>query len=235
MLRLAATCRAPYLGRFIPSGAGLQARFAAPPRGSRIVRTLLAAAALVATLGCRSSGGGSGQLGPEVLRGLDLTTAEGRRFEVSSLAGQSFLLHFMFTTCPSACPRAVALLDKTRTLLPPELQRRFTVVSISVDPEHDTPEALRAFAVRERVGGSSWHFLRPSPHSLEQLAKRLTVFEPNAPEVPSRHSLTLYLFDTQGRPLQRYNASDTDVSHLARELIALDRVEKSSAPPQLGI
>lgn len=216
MLRLPATCRPSDLGRLI----------------GKALRRLAVAGSLLALASCQTQR--SGEPGPEVLRGLEFTSDAASPFEVSSLAGRPFLLHFMFTTCPSACPRAVQLLAKTRAELSPELRQRVAVVSVSVDPEHDTPEALRAFAIREGAQSDSWHFVRPSAASLEQLSKRLTVFEPDAPEVPSRHSLTIYLFDARGRPLQRYSASDTEASHLARELVALDRVQKNSASEKSG-
>lgn len=162
-----------------------------------------------------------------MLRDLEWTDQEDGRFDTTSLAGRPILLHFMFTSCPVACPRVVRLLKETRAELSPELRDRVAIVSVSVDPENDTPSQLRAFALREGVSDPAWHFLRPGAGALTALSERLVVFEPGAPRVPTAHSLTVYLFDDAGRPLQRYSAADIDASHLAREIAALARAQNS--------
>ncbi len=174
--------------------------------------------------GCRETSPGGG---PEVLSGLEWTDQDGTDFPVSSLAGRPFLLHFMFTSCPVACPRVAGLLKQTRQELSPELRARVAIVSITVDPENDTPSQLLSFADREGLRDPAWRFLRPGSGALDALAARLTVFEPGAARVPTAHSLTIYLFDATGRPLQRYNAADVDAAHLASEIVALARVESS--------
>ncbi|OQX68466.1 MAG: hypothetical protein B6A08_10040 [Sorangiineae bacterium NIC37A_2] len=191
-------------------------------RRFRWTGVLLCSLALLA--GCREK---SVSGGPEVLSGLEWTDQEGAEFSASSLAGRPFLLHFMFTSCPVACPRVAGLLKQTRQELSPQLRERVAVVSITVDPENDTASQLRAFADREGIADPAWRFLRPGTGALDALAARLTVFEPGAPRVPTAHSLTIYLFDAAGRPLQRYSAADIDAAYLASEIAALARVENS--------
>ena len=71
--------------------------------------------------------------------------------------GQVYVLEFFFTSCPTICPRM------NQSML--HIQNRFFgnpnfgIASISIDPEHDTPEVLKAHAQTLGVKSSNWHFL----------------------------------------------------------------------------
>jgi protein SCO1/2 len=87
-----------------------------------------------------------------------LTDQEGRPFTRETLAGKIWVAAFMFTRCPTICPRI------TRRMR--ELQERaasakvsLRLVSFSVDPEHDTPKVLREYAKQYDADLASWSFL----------------------------------------------------------------------------
>jgi len=85
-----------------------------------------------------------------------LTNLRGEPMTFSSLRGRVVLVNFLYTRCPlpEVCPRLAASFAS--------LQRRFgeriTLVSITLDPQHDTPEVLARYAASLRVG-PTWHFL----------------------------------------------------------------------------
>jgi protein SCO1 len=77
------------------------------------------------------------------------------------------ILDFMFTHCPFACPgMTMAMSDLARRLEGTGVQ----FVSISVDPARDTPEQLKAYAVRNGVDTSRWHFLTGDLGTIEKIA-----------------------------------------------------------------
>ena len=138
------------------------------------------------------------------------------------------MLNFMFTSCPSVCPRQTRLLAEARAQLPEHVLQRVHFLSVSVDPENDDPRALEAFAKKMGADVPGWRFARVDETALRELSKRLVVFEPSAaaqPGVapaPSAHTSSAYLFDREGRPVQRYGSTTIDPARLAREIIALD-------------
>ena len=87
-----------------------------------------------------------------------LTDQDGRSFGSADLGGKPAVINFFFTSCPSICPRL------TRAMR--SLQRRFAgaglevqLVSISVDPETDTPARLTAYARKYEIDPRNWRLL----------------------------------------------------------------------------
>lgn len=181
----------------------------------------------IACVQCRPSDERSA---PEALRQLQLVDQDGKSIDEDDLSERIVVLNFMFTRCPSACPRLTQLLRETFELLPQQAQRDVRFLSISVDPDRDRPATLKDFARKHRADVASWRFARLDERALSTLSQRLTVFEPGARVEPSAHSMTIYLFDSQGRPRQRYNGTTIEAKQLAREITALDALEHSSKP-----
>lgn len=89
---------------------------------------------------------------------FQLTDQVGRPFGSADLAGRVWVASFIFTRCPTACPaitRQMARIQaRTENLAP-----AFHLVSISVDPEYDTPARLAAYASAARASPRMWTFL----------------------------------------------------------------------------
>ncbi len=164
-----------------------------------------------------------------VFQGISFVDQNGAPVEVSALSEQALVVSFMFTSCPVVCPRHTKGLVETRAALPAAVRDRIRFVSVSVDPDNDTPQALKAFAQAHGADEPGWSFVRADAASTQRLTARLAAFEPGVAPTPSAHGTTLYLFDRGGRLVQRYRGAPLDVSHLARELVALDELKPSGA------
>ncbi|HET8935488.1 MAG TPA: SCO family protein [Polyangiales bacterium] len=81
----------------------------------------------------------------------------GKTFSDSDLRGRVVVVDFIFTSCPDVCPLLTEQLGALRKRMPVEAPLSF--VSFSVDPEHDTPERLRAFAQQHGVAVDHFWFL----------------------------------------------------------------------------
>src|SRR5262245_25656781 len=91
----------------------------------------------------------------------------GQDFGSEQLKGRIWVANFIFTRCPTECPRF------TKQMF--QLQHRgrglgqaFHLVSFSVDPEHDTPEVLLQFAKQYRVSPRAWTFLTGDPEAIKR-------------------------------------------------------------------
>lgn len=186
---------------------------------------LLAVALSVVAPACARSSGEP----PAALAGIPLTDQNGNTLAAADLAGRTLLLNFMFTSCSVVCGRQTDALEDVRQALPEAVRERTRFVSVSVDPEHDDAAALKRFAARHGADVAGWSFVHSDESNTRRLAQRMAAFEPGSGPrpPPSAHTLGLFLFDRQGRLVQRYAGSPIDVARLSRELIALDELNAS--------
>lgn len=99
---------------------------------------------------------------------FSLVDQEGRPFSEASLAGKPWVANFIFSRCPNICPLFTA---RMRTVQ--ESARRGGVdvrfVSLTVDPEYDVPQVLRAYAERQKLDLSNWAFVTGTRDALKHL------------------------------------------------------------------
>jgi protein SCO1/2 len=97
-----------------------------------------------------------------------LTDQDGKPFGNRDLDGRIWVADFVFTTCPSVCPRMTETMSALQTWLTNRaLGGRVHLVSISVDPARDTPEKLRAYAERFHARPAGWTFLTGPQKTVE--------------------------------------------------------------------
>ena len=106
---------------------------------------------------------------------LEVIDQNGRklRFYSDVLKGRVVLINFIFTNCKDACPMATQKMIQVRSELAPAVRDDVWFVSISVDPERDTPGAMKAFAEKMRVDESRWLFLTGEKRNLEHIVRKL--------------------------------------------------------------
>jgi protein SCO1 len=93
-------------------------------------------------------------------------------FFADLLKGKTVLINFMFTTCPSVCPAMTANLQRVQDLLGDRIGKDINMISITVDPLNDTPEALRNYAAKFNVK-PGWHFVTGSEGDVDQVLRKL--------------------------------------------------------------
>lgn len=136
--------------------------------------------------------------------GFDLVDQNGERFTLESMRGEVWVAGFIFTSCPSICPKIsrsmVGLQDKFETF---EIDAR--MITFSVDPETDTPEVLARYAETIGADTSRWTFVTGDRSAMEKLVVggfKLAMDEPKPIDEPSMydiaHSTKLVLVDAEG-------------------------------------
>ena len=147
-----------------------------------------------------------------ILPDFSLIDQQGRPFRRADLSGAVWIASFIFTRCAGQCPLMSAEMGK--------LQDAFAqtptihLLSISVDPEHDRPEVLAAYAQHYGARPGRWRFVTGSRTEIMTLAQegfRLSVAEGGSPSEPITHSVRLVLIDARGRIRGYYDATDPSV------------------------
>jgi protein SCO1/2 len=177
--------------------------------------------------GCQRAPNAKGHAGaasPAALASARLTDQAGESQQFADFQGKTVVLNFIFTSCPSVCPRETRALAEVQNRLSPALRRRVQFLSLSVDPDNDSPEKLLSFARSNGADLSGWSFVRASAPETNALTKELEVFgDPKqAQAAPLGHGTSVYLFNGRGQLMQRYAGSPLDVPRLAREIAQLD-------------
>lgn len=149
-----------------------------------------------------------------------MTDSQGHAFDSKSLAGRVWIADVIYTNCPAECPRMTAQMHKLEREVKGENDLR--LVSISVDPERDTPRVLNAFA--QRFGGPTrqWTFLTGSPETVHLLAYQTF----HVGDVIGRieHSTKFVLVDKRGHLRGYYSALDPEsMAALMKDAAALQR------------
>lgn len=88
---------------------------------------------------------------------FELTNQNNVKISNETYKGKVYVLEFFFTTCPSICPKMnMSMLEIEKTFFG---NPNFGIVSITIDPKHDTPQVLKDHAKLLGVKSSTWNFL----------------------------------------------------------------------------
>ena len=167
---------------------------------------LLAAAGSTVLAGCDSGSSSKPAFkavditGADYAKELNLKDADGRPRQLSDFKGKVTVVFFGFTQCPDVCPTTLAELAQVKQMLGAD-GARVQGVFVTVDPERDTPELLKAY-----VGnfGADFVALHGTPDEIKAAAKAFKVFYNKVPGKTDTsytvdHTAGSYVFDAQGR------------------------------------
>jgi protein SCO1/2 len=157
--------------------------------------------------------------------GVVFRDQHGRELRRDELVGQALLVNFMFTSCASVCPSQTRDLSQLARSLPEATRARIRFLSISVDPENDTPDALAGFAREHGANLPFWSFGVAAPERTKTLVTSLGAFDAREPApTPASHTTSAYLFDPSGHLVQRYAGLPFDRARLTREIEQVTRL-----------
>ena len=166
---------------------------------------VLAAAALSACTPDKPAFKGVDITGADYAKDFALMDQHGQTHSLKDLAGRVVVVFFGYTQCPDVCPTTLQELLEVRRLLGADGEK-LQAVFITLDPERDTPELLKAYMANF---DPSFIALRPTPEQLQPLLKDFKIYAKkvdgkSATSYTMDHSAQSYLYDPQGR-LRLYN------------------------------
>ena len=156
--------------------------------------------------------------GADYARGFALPDATGQQRTLADFKGKVVVVFFGYTQCPDVCPTTMAELAEVKRALGAD-GARVQGVFVTIDPERDTPELLKAYVASF---GPDFVALRGSPEQLKALAKDFKVFYAKVPgkaegSYTMDHTAGSYIFDGQGR-VRLFTRYGTGAKALADDL-----------------
>ena len=140
---------------------------------------------------------------------FELTRETGQHFNRTDIAGSVWIANFIFTTCTGPCPRMTSQMKQIQDALYD--RDGITLVSLTIDPEHDTPAVLTAYGRRFKADPAHWLFLTGDRSELQKLSKDTFFLGDIGP--PFEHSTRFVLIDKQERIRGFYDSSDQEAIH----------------------
>lgn len=150
---------------------------------------------------------------------IELTDQDGQkhRFYDDLIKNKVVAINFIYTHCNDSCPAETASLKQVKTILGDRVGKDIFFYSISIDPTHDTPQVLKDYAAKFRVG-SGWKFLTGKQQDTELLRKKLGLFREDVEAGKlSEHSTSIMIGnESTGQWIKRSPFDEPNV--LARQL-----------------
>lgn len=126
------------------------------------------------------------------------TTQDGKNIELKTLKGNVLVMVMIYTTCKAACPRLVADMRNIESRLNKKTKKNVKLILVSIDPETDTPEKLKAFAIANKMENDPWIFLRSTEENTREFAAVLAVNYKKISPIDFSHSNIISVFNPDG-------------------------------------
>lgn len=150
-----------------------------------------------------------------------LTNQDGKRIALKDLRGRVLAITFIFASCMETCPLLTATMVGLQDRLGADFGPRVYFVSITVDPERDTPEVLKRYAEAHRVNPAGWAFLTGTPAEIREVARRYGIYYKKAPLGDVDHTFLTSLVDQSGTLRVQYMGARFKPEEVLRDLQSL--------------
>jgi protein SCO1/2 len=156
--------------------------------------------------------------GPEVMRkrffpNVPLITHEGKhvKFYEDLIKGKIVVLNLMYADCTSTCPLTTSNLKAVQKILSQRVRQDIFFYSLTIKPQEDTPEKLRAYRVMHGVEGN-WTFLTGKPGDLELLREKLGYRDPDPAKDKKDRALHSGVVRYGNEPLSQWSSANSSAS-----------------------
>ncbi|WP_271424893.1 SCO family protein [Aequorivita sinensis] len=151
------------------------------------------------------------------------TTQDGADIELKELEGKVLAMVMIYTSCQAACPRLVADMRNIEKQIPNDKKDDVQYVFVSIDPETDTPERLKAFAKENQMEDDKWLFLRGSEEDTREFAAVLAVNYKQISPIDFSHSNIISVFNQGGELVHQQEGLGVDNKETIQAIIELAR------------
>ena len=150
-----------------------------------------------------------------------LTDQDGRRVALKDLRGKVLAITFIFASCADTCPLLTATMAALQDKLGAAFGPRVYFVSITVDPERDTPEVLKRYAEAHRANPAGWAFLTGTPAEIRDVAKRYGVYHRKTERGDVDHTFLTSIVDQSGTLRVQYMGIRFNPDEMLRDMQSL--------------
>lgn len=141
---------------------------------------------------------------------FELTDQNNKKISNKDMLGKVYLVEFFFSKCPTICP----VMNTNMRAIEDEINNpNFGIISISIDPENDTPQTLKEHAERIGVKSPNWHFLTGNRDYIGKLADQFNIYVGDKEDESEslNHSGMIALVDKEGNVRCRYNKENMPI------------------------
>jgi protein SCO1/2 len=150
-----------------------------------------------------------------------LISQDGAPVALADLRGKVVAVTFIYTSCTDTCPMLTALMARVQDQLGQDFGERIAFVSITVDPDRDTPEVLKQYADTFGADLKGWAFLTGAPAAIRDVTHRYGVFAAKTANGDVDHTFLTSIVDRNGVLRVQYLGVRFDPDEFRRDLLNL--------------
>jgi protein SCO1 len=153
--------------------------------------------------------------------GFALISQDGTPVALADLRGKVVAVTFIYTSCTDTCPMLTALMVRVQDQLGQDFGERIAFVSVTVDPDRDTPEVLKQYADTFGADLKGWAFLTGAPAAIRDVTHRYGVFAAKTANGDVDHTFLTSIVDRNGVLRVQYLGVRFDPDEFRRDLLNL--------------
>ena len=150
-----------------------------------------------------------------------LTSQDGAKVSLTDFHGKVVAVTFIYTLCSNTCPVLTPMMSLVQDRLGANFGKRVAFISITVDPERDTPEVLKLYAESFGADLRGWAFLTGSAENIRDVTRSYGVFAAKTADGDVDHSFLTSLIDPHGILRVQYIGVRFDPEEFRRDLLSL--------------
>jgi protein SCO1/2 len=150
-----------------------------------------------------------------------LISQDGKEVRLEDFRGKVVAVAFIYASCPDVCPLLTDKMARVQDELGADFGSKVAFISITVDPERDTPEILKGYADAFDADLAGWSFLTGTPAAVREVAQRYGAAVAPAADGQVDHTLLTTLIDRQGVMRVQYLGYRFDEEEFRHDLLDL--------------
>jgi protein SCO1 len=160
---------------------------------------------------------------PEIAPAPEFTLISQDRASVglADFRGKVVAVTFILTLCTSTCPVLTPMMQTVQDRLGSDFGSKIAFISITVDPERDTPEDLKIYAQAYGANLDGWSFLTGSPDAVRDVTHRYGVYAAKTENGEFDHTFLTSIIDAKGILRVQYLGVRFDPEEFRRDLLSL--------------
>lgn len=145
-------------------------------------------------------------------------TQNNQTIELKDLKGDVLVMVMIYTSCQAVCPRLVA---DMRNIYKKVGSKSVKYVLVSIDPETDTPERLKAFAIENEIDNEQWILLQGTTDDVREFSNVLAVKYKQISPIDFSHSNIISVFNKKGELYHQQEGLGVDNEETVAKIMEL--------------
>jgi protein SCO1/2 len=129
----------------------------------------------------------------------ELRNQDGKAIDLDVYRGQPVLVTMFYGSCPATCPLIIDTLRAIERKVDEPRRKELRVLLVSLDPERDTPAALRKLADDRRIDTTRWTLAHADANAVRRIAAALSIQYRKLPDGQFSHSTVISALDANGK------------------------------------